>query len=239
MTRWIFLLALLANLALLGWEFNRQLGQGPATEALPPESGQLLRLDELPEPPRPRQRAAAPPADPPVTATPAGPARPDALCFELGPLTDESQARIRQTALEARGFAVSRRARALELDTGFWVYVEPSADRGSAERRRQALVDAGLREVNVVTAGRFSHALSLGTYATREAARARAAAVLALGERARLLPRTETRQEIWLQIGPGPAGSGPQPGLLGELGEGLRVRRMPCTGGAESSGPAG
>src|SRR5919108_2260076 len=186
--RVVFLLLLLANIALYAWShYGASAGAAdpaPVSRQIEPEKLKLVGPKEL-------QAAKKPaPAPAPVAAG----------CMEWGSFTVADAPRAEQ-ALEplAPGARVAQR-RAEEV-AGWWVFIPSMGSRQGALKKGAELRNLGVDDFFIVQdEGEHRWALSLGVFSTEEAAQARLSALRTQGVRsARVGARETVVPKIWLQ----------------------------------------
>ena len=174
--RTIVLLLLLANLSFFAFRLLDNASGGEAIrlqEQVQPEKIKLLT---------PQQVAALGPAK---TAT-----LPD-VCLEWGPFTDgERSGALAELESLALGRLLTQRR--VESSQAYWVFVPPVATRPEADRRANEIRTRGVKDAVVVENGPQRFAVSLGVFATEDAASAHLAEMAKLGiSGARAGPRNQ------------------------------------------------
>ena len=112
-----------------------------------------------------------------------GPAKVAALadvCLEWGPLHDAERARA-LAELEPLALGKLLSQKRIETTMAFWVFLPPASNRAEADRRAAELKARGIGDVSVVDNGPQRNAVSLGSFHTEDAAKARLAGVVKLG----------------------------------------------------------
>ena len=193
--RALFLVLLLANLALYAWW---RYG-APADAADPAPLSRQIAPDKL--------KVVAPANLPPVSAAKPPPA--SALpapagavsCLEWGSFTVADAPRAEQ-ALEPLGLGARLAQRRSDEPAGWWVFIPPQSNRQGALRKAAELKQLGVEDYFIVQEeGAHRWALSLGVFRTEEAAQARLAALRGQGVRtARVGARETIVPKIWLQV---------------------------------------
>ncbi|MSQ71846.1 MAG: hypothetical protein EXR27_11250 [Betaproteobacteria bacterium] len=228
--RLLFLLLLLANVALFAWTWygpDATSGDGHLlAQQLNPDAIRLLTPEDMARSAGTRRSDAG-------TA-----AAPRASCLEWGPHAGADLARAEQllAPLELGPRLSTRR---LEEKAGFWVFMPPSASRQAALQKTEELKQLGVDEFFVLQDDpnqRF--AISLGVFRTREAANARLEGLRALGVRTALVGARETQvQKSYLQIRDVPESLAAK---LHELKQGFTGSDVQeCAGSAEKTGALG
>jgi hypothetical protein len=174
--RTVALLLLLANVTFFGYTRLDATGGGEAVrlaEQVQPDKIKLLT---------PQQVAALGPGKVAALAD---------VCLEWGPIAEGDRARS-LAELEPLALGKLLTQRRNETSTAFWVYLPQAANRADAERRAAEARARGINDVSIVDNGPQRHAVSLGAFATEDAARTRLAEVVQLGAaNARLGPRQQ------------------------------------------------
>lgn len=201
----LFLLLVLANLGLLGWQRWIAPREDPAVspEAERKELPSLI-LAPKPEAPRPAPAAAAPSAGAGQTAL--APASPDAMapaaesarCVSVGPFRDQSEAGEAAAALRAGGFAPRQRLAAGQVWVGHWVYLPAFSSRAEARTTLNNLKRRGVADSYIVPSGAERNAVSLGVFAERDRAERRVVEVSALGYAPRIADRHRSGAVYWV-----------------------------------------
>jgi hypothetical protein len=204
--RMLFLLLVLANLAVYAWwryvsPADAGLDPLPLARQIQPEKLNIVPSAELA---RQAAKKAAPVAPAPqAVAPPAAPAGPTATaaCLEWGSftLTDAPRA---EKALEPLGLGGRVAQRRTDETAGWWVFMPPQGSRQAALKKVAELKNLGIEEFFVVgEEGPFRWALSLGVFRNEDAAQARLASLRAQGVRsARVGPRETIVPKVWLQV---------------------------------------
>jgi len=183
--RVLFLVLVLANLALFGWwRYGASTDAGdpaPLARQIEPEKLRLISPAEL------RSASAREPA---------------VACLEWGSFAPPDAARAEQALAPLKlGSRVSQR-RGEGLARAWWVFIPPQASRPAAFRKAIELKDLGVEDYFVVQdEGEHRWALSLGIFRTEEAAQARLSALQEKGvQTARIGSRDTVVPRTWLRI---------------------------------------
>lgn len=199
--RTLFLLLVLANLAVFAWwrylsPADAGLDRLPLARQIEPDKLKIVPPAELAKLP-PKK-----PAPPPQAAAPApAPAAAAVACLEWGSFTLADAPRM-EKALEPLGLGERLAQRRTEETAGWWVFIPPQGSRQAALRKAAELKALGVEELFVLAEdGQFRWALSLGVFRNEDAAQARLAALRNQGVRsARVGPRELVVPKIWLQV---------------------------------------
>jgi hypothetical protein len=205
--RVLFLLLVLANVALFAWaRFIAGGGSGadpaPVARQIEPEKLRVVSPDELAKLAPAKPAVAARPT-PPTAAAPPSPA--PLKCIEWGSFTLADAAHA-EKALEPLGLGERLAQRKTEETAAWWVFIPPQA--GPADARQAALRKAGeLKKLGVddyfivQEEGANRWAVSLGVFRSEEAAQARLAALRGQGVRSARIGARETHlAKVWLQV---------------------------------------
>jgi hypothetical protein len=168
--RLLFLLLLLANVALFSYEWV----------TAGPEAGESrVRILEItPERIRPLRRGTKPAAA-------------VAACLEWGAFTGADIARI-EAAIEKLELPQPPVRRALPEASGYWVYMPPLKTKADVAKKIGELMTLGVTEFVVVEdAGQWNNAISLGIFKTEEAAENFLAELRKQGVRTAIVERRE------------------------------------------------
>lgn len=174
--RWLALVLVLVNLAVLGWLFVGAPGQAETGIERPPEIGHLALLRETTEP------AAVD----------------TSVCYTIGPFADSdlaAEARARLAALD-----LDPEERVLRDDEvyGYQVLLPPFDSQAEAVEVTRELAERGIRDYFVmVEEGEFENAVSLGLFSEQRFAVNHLRTLEDLGFDAEMRLRTRTRERYW------------------------------------------
>jgi hypothetical protein len=187
--RALFLLLVLANLALYAWSHY---AAAPAAADPAPQARQIAP-DKL--------KVIAPASLPPPAAAAKKPAAVGSQCLEWGSFTVADAPRA-EKALEPLALGARLGQRRTEEIAAWWVFMPSQGSRQAALRKAAELKALGVDEYFIVQEeGEHRWALSLGVFRSEEAAQARLAALRAQGVRtAQVGPRETLVPKIWLQV---------------------------------------
>jgi hypothetical protein len=188
----LFLLLLLANIALFAW-FSQQ----PVSDsthrlaAVPPPAGvahlqRLQEVDEVEQAPRPAPVAAF--LEP--------------YCFTIGPIDGVKSGRELRDRLAQRDEGLDlqlRREEYREL-SGYWVFLPPQPSRREAVKLTRQLKDKGIEDFLILPSGPNRNAISLGFFRQQDTSRAHFARVRKLGFSPVLEESYRTGERFWLDF---------------------------------------
>ncbi len=165
MMRLLFVLLLLANLALAAYWYNGVHRQNAVTASpqLHAEQIHLLSAAEV------ASALAAASAVSPVAATPA--AQPVAVCMQWDGLSARS-ADLARAQLQSAGVGGAIDVQSLApSDAKHWVYMPPQGSRANAEKKIHELEALGVTEYHLEAGeGKWQWAISLGVFSNEERA---------------------------------------------------------------------
>ncbi len=175
--RILFLLMLLANIALFAWGWFMHPGADVRRIAPEPPPGTLQLEGQT-------TSSAAPQAD----------------CFELAGLVDREQAARLTSDLRARGLAVHAVSGQKMEPLGYWVYLPPADSLEDAQVLARRLSEQGVDDYVFVVGREKANAISLGVYPTRIEAVRRQREIAGLGYEPvveqRFIPRDAVNLEV-------------------------------------------
>ncbi len=221
--KWFFLGLLLANLAMLGW--NWQAGEPAATSfplaASAPGAGSvgLTLLRELGSQPAaraepapaatPPQKAASPtPMEVPsptveavagVTSVPDAPV-PKVSCLRLAGFDSQAAAAGAAQALKGGGAEIRGQGDDAGETKRYWVMLPPVATAAKAEPMLEQLKRAGIKDFYLIRSGDNKNAISLGVYSADESAKRRLRQIRDLKLNAKIEEITLPAKRWWLEF---------------------------------------
>ncbi len=207
----LFLLLLAANIGWFGWQYNQatsrrllQLQEHQEHRPLPVDLPRLKLLSELatlpPERGEEKVEETATARDEGFAAAP--PADGTAGCYTLGPFHDPGAARRLKERLQQADYRTWIRSEKRQVQTHFWVYLEPATSEAAAREKLQELERKGLQDYQLIKRGSFRGAISLGLFRHRESVTRRLAELKREGYQPVVVPRYRTRVEYWLDFSP-------------------------------------
>ena len=190
--RAVFLLLVLANLALFAWSrygAPEVPSVAPQSRQVEPEKLKVVAPKDLAAPVAKKEKL------------PEKPAAASLACLEWGSFTLADAPRAQQ-ALEPLALGERLAQRRTEEVAGWWVFIPPQGSRQGALKKAAELKNLGVEEFFIVQEdGEQRWALSLGVFRSEDAAQARLAALRTQGVRsARVGPRETVVPKIWLQV---------------------------------------
>ncbi|HEX6528676.1 MAG TPA: SPOR domain-containing protein [Burkholderiales bacterium] len=189
--RAVFLLLVLANLALFAWS-RYGAPDVPSVAAqsrqVEPEKLKVIAPKDLPAPVAKKEKLPEKPA-------------PSLACVEWGSFTLADTPRAQQ-ALEPLALGERLAQKRTEEVARWWVFIPPQGSRQGALKKAAELNKLGVEEFFIVQEeGEHRWAVSLGIFRSEDAAQARLAALRTQGVRsARVGPRETVVPKIWLQV---------------------------------------
>lgn len=121
------------------------------------------------------------------------------LCEIVGPFEGEKQAKDMVERL--RAWDVKSEVRSLQLPAGpgYWVYLEPEANRKAALRKLAELQSRGV-DSYVIPKGELEHGISLGMFSKKALADARMVEAESMGLTPRMQTIERTYREVWVML---------------------------------------
>jgi cell division septation protein DedD len=172
--RWIFWFLLLCNLLAFGWRF------WPGSVSAP-------RVPESSRKPKP--------------APPPGPVG-RSLCVMAGAFKDTADAQQFMDRLAVLDVEAFIHPVDLSAGEGYWVFLEPFANREVARRRLAELQARGI-DSYIIPKGELENGISLGVFTRLDLAQARLNEVRKLDTSAKMQPIERSYREIWVMLGEG------------------------------------
>ncbi|MFC5526895.1 SPOR domain-containing protein [Rhodanobacter ginsengisoli] len=193
--RLLFVLLSALNIAVGAWLL---LGQPYAHGGSPSDPGvaELRLLSELPE----SSSVAA------ASSVPASPAKDGSQpgvsysCLTLGPFATPQDLRNARQALTAQVARMRSRQEQASQTSGWWVYLPAAGSRAQALEQARQLDERHIDDYFVVSSGDQSNTISLGLFKDPANARKRRDEVVAAGFPARMIERSESVPEYWLDL---------------------------------------
>lgn len=184
--RLLLLLLLALNVGVAGWlAFGRQ------PQVLPPVTDPgVPELKLLSSTPTGSTPAAA--------ATPA--VKASGKCLRIGPFATRSGMRRAFSALTPHVAKIQFQRKQVSKSMGWWVYLPAFPTRTQALDKARALVEGGVQDYYVITAGDHQNMVSLGLFRNPDNARRRFDHITQLGFHPKLTERKETLPEYWVAI---------------------------------------
>ena len=120
-------------------------------------------------------------------------------CLRIGPFSLESDADAVSRALKPRVRRVGQTAEEGQVWVGYWVQVDDQASRAEAEKVRNALVAAGIKDAYIVVEDGGLR-ISLGVYRRRSSANRVIEQATGLGYKTLLTDRFQAGTNHWVQV---------------------------------------
>ncbi len=191
--RLLFILLSALNIAVGAWLL---LGQPYAHGGNPTDPGvpELRLLSEMPA------SGATAPAYAMTGGHPASAAAHSYSCMSLGPFDNQQDLRDARQALAPRVARMRSRQELASQTTGWWVYLPAAGSRAQALEQARQLGAHNISDYFVVGSGDQSNTISLGLFRDPANARKRLNEVVAAGFPARMIERSESVPEYWLDL---------------------------------------
>lgn len=188
----LFLLLLLANIALFAWSSLRPAPDAThAVVAAPVPAGvaRLQRLQDLDG------------QQPVVTAAPTVTFQ-EPYCFRIGPLDGVQSGRDLRDELAKRveGLDLQLRREEYRELSGYWVFLPPQASRSDALKMTRELKAKGIKDYLIVPNGPKRNAISLGFFRRQDTSRQHFARLRELGFSPELEESYRTGERFWLDF---------------------------------------
>jgi hypothetical protein len=166
------------------------------------------------------------PESPPAMAETPRAKAPSLRCLQIGPFAREADADSVRAALETREAEVRQSSEVGQVWVGHWVQVTSLSSREEAERIRDELQSAGIRDAYVLPGDDYR--ISLGVFRLRSSANGVMQQAGGLGFQTRIDDRFQPGTNFWLRV----RMSGDMSRQLGELrtasGQILRTEALSC-----------
>lgn len=180
--KWVFVLMLLANIALAGYAYIHHTRPHPDGNIVNFQMN-ADKIKIIPEPELPKQ----------VRSEASLSASEPNACLEWGSFGDLELRRVRQ-AMSSMQLDERVTTRKEQVTTNWWVYMPPQRSRARMERKADELVDLGITDfIKITENGRWRYAISLGAFREEEGARAYFAELREKGVRTGDIGRREQR----------------------------------------------
>lgn len=205
MMKFVVILLLLANAALLAWQYDRHVAT--ATRAvverqratLPPDVPELTLLAELPELP-PLKEPAPGTAGASVESRIKSDVAAADLCLDIGPF-EKSDARDALAAwLQEAVASTHTRTESERTRQFFWVYLEPTDSPETARRNLDELAGKGVSDYMLISRGDLKNAISLGLFRSQDSVNRRLAELSEKGYKPVVVPRFEVAERYYISV---------------------------------------
>lgn len=203
----LFLLLLLANLGLLGWQRWIAPDAEDTASVVSPHSElpRLVLADEARSDHSPGPLAAPLAGAPIFESTLSGDT--DGRCVSIGPFRDLTETTQVVESLLAAGHIPKQRLAEGEVWVGHWVYLPAFESRSAARAALNSLKKRGVADSYIVPSGDERNAISLGVFAERERAERRVTEVTLQGYAPKVADRHRSGAVYWVDTGIKPNGS--------------------------------
>lgn len=232
MMRWVFAALLLANLGLFMWTSWYRETPGETIAARPvyhPELMVPLNAPGVALRARKNEKAEAPLVV----------AKPRPRCVTLGPFAPEA-ADGAAAWLAGEKIEAARRNEERKVESSYWIYLGPFANRKDAERRMRQLARLGIRDLLIMPDAQGANAVSLGLFSRADNAKHRLEELTAKGIEAKQEIRYRTDTSAWFDLRlPEPADEAVERLRRRDWGAaGIEVRDTTCAPEAPPTAPA-
>jgi hypothetical protein len=188
----LFLLLLLANIALFAWFSQRPAPEATSTLSaapVPPGVARLQRLQDLDD----QQQALI--STPTVTFQ-------EPYCFRIGPLEGVASGRALRDDLAKRveGLDLQLHREEYRELSGYWVFLPPQSSRSEAIKLTRQLKEKGIKDYLIVPNGPKRNAISLGFFRQQDTSRRHFARLRELGFSPELEESYRTGERFWLDF---------------------------------------
>ena len=125
----------------------------------------------------------------------------DMTCYALGPFTKSVQ--TKPVANKLRNFTTSEvleRQTKARVSSGYWVYLPQFDSWQDARAKIMDLEARGMKDVFIMGRGKMKNAVSLGLYASKDAANRRVEQLKRLGAKAAVEVQYTLQNQYWLDI---------------------------------------
>ncbi|HET7269114.1 MAG TPA: SPOR domain-containing protein [Oleiagrimonas sp.] len=184
--RLLLLLLLALNIGVAGW-----LTFGQPQRTMPP----------LTDPGVPKLELLSSTSGAPASVTTAARAiKASGQCLRIGPFATRSGMHKAFEALTPHVPQIQFNRDQVTKSMGWWVYLPAFATRAEALDAARALVDGGVQDYYVITAGDHQNMVSLGLFRNPDNARRRFDHIAQLGFDPKLTERKDTLPEYWIDI---------------------------------------
>ena len=198
--RWLFAILILGNIALFmwaSWYRISPLEEGRAP--LPPVNADRMALLTTPGlilRPRPVENKTPPAAS--AAAPPSTEKR--HACVSLGPFETSELAEQAGKRLAEAKLDYARREGADRIESSYWIYLPPLANRKAADAQREELARLGISDHYIMQEPGMENIISLGLFSQIDNARHRLEELAAKGIHAKQETRYRARTLYWLDI---------------------------------------
>lgn len=192
--RWIFFFLLAANAAFFLWHVLSVPAASPTvapminTTFAPSASARQVKLLRELAPGAVRARTEAP-----IVKNPS-------LCVMVGAFASQVDAQEFMTRLAALDVVSFDHPLDLSAGEGYWVYLQPFANRDQARRRLAELQARGI-DSYIIPKGELENGISLGVFTRRDLAEARLVELRRLGLSVDLYNIERSYREYWVMLG--------------------------------------
>jgi hypothetical protein len=201
--KWLAILFLVGNVALLGWQMSEHIRHSATTRIkippLPSQTPSLRLVSELSELPARRSDASAGADVKGATK----PARADIetarnslesssnTCLSIGPIATSEQLENVRAWFGSRTSVLETRTETVRERRAFWVYLE-STTRAEAQKNLNDLERGGVTDYMLIGRGELKNTISLGLFRSQDSVNKRLAEMNNKGYKPIVVPKFET-----------------------------------------------
>jgi hypothetical protein len=228
----IFYILLLLNLGYFGWQYSSQndntLSQS-LTAAMSSDKGELKLLSELSDEekikllknPQKLVEEAQGDMEPETDAS-------AMVCYQAGPFVSTKARNSFASKISAFGMEKVDQWTGSEKAVRYWVYLPPMRSKAEARRVVSDLNRKGIKDVAVVSSGKYKYAISLGLFSSKEYARERVALMQKYAYSPKINESTVSKTLYWVSFkGESELSASRQARLLRDFGS-AKLTQAPC-----------
>jgi hypothetical protein len=195
------LILLVANCAVLGWQYQTRVAEQAAELArrqpLPADTPRLALLAELPQLPPAKQAGAQDVPTAPASAEVKADVVAADLCIDVGPFAVASARDKLRDWLRDYAARLAMRSVTVRTNQFFWIYLEPGSET-AAHANLADLRERGVTDTMLIRRGEMKNAISLGLFRSQDSVNRRLAELNSKGYQPVVVPRYETSDEFWV-----------------------------------------
>ena len=193
--RIVFLMLVLANLALAAWYFWISEPEFPTR----PLRSSAPRIELIADPATESLARAGADDDNPARSV-AGAGSELRSCISVGAFPNRIDVQDAVAALTERGFVTRQRDAQGDVWLGYWVYIDAIATQSEALAIVEQLAQEGMSEAYVIADGNNGSIVSLGVFSQQTRARQRFSDAQAVGLEPVITNRSQPGEVFWLDV---------------------------------------